>query len=88
MTLAELFVLVCRMSVTALLVAVPVMLLSLVFDWLKVPKKFSCLLFALVLFRMLCPLALPGQISMFNVPLLQDTQQNITARFDAPAGDY
>lgn len=88
MMLAELFVLVCRMSVTALLVAVPVMLLSLVFDWLKVPKKFSCLLFALVLFRMLCPLALPGQISMFNVPLLQDTQQNITARFDAPAGDY
>lgn len=90
MMLAELFVLVCRMSVTALLVAVPVMLLSLIFDWLKVPKKFSCLLFAPILLRMLCPVALPGQISIFNVPLLQETQQNITARFgfDAPAGDY
>ena len=58
--LSEVFVQVCWMSITALIVAVPVMLLLLGLDALHVPKRFSNLLFALVLLRMVFPGALPS----------------------------
>ena len=75
MTLAQIFVQVFWMSVTATIVVVPVMVLLGLFSRWKVPKWASCLLYALVLFRMVCPLALPGDWGLFSVPWIQEVQQ-------------
>ena len=86
--LSEVFVQVCWMSITALIVAVPVMLLLLGLDALHVPKRFSNLLFALVLLRMVFPGALPSDWSLFNAPFIQTVQQEAMPPVDGPSGTY
>lgn len=76
--LSEAFVQVCWMSVTALIVAVPVILLLLGLDALHVPRRFSNLLFALVLLRMVLPGAPPSQwidTEVFHVREVVGVQQ-------------
>lgn len=87
MTLATIFAAVCWMSVAATIVAVPVMVLEIVFERARVPKKIACLLYALVLLRMICPVALPGDWGLFSLPLIQTVQQEIVD-FSGYAGDY
>lgn len=88
MTLAQIFVQVFWMSVAATIVAVPVMVLLGLFSHWKVPKWASCLLYALVLFRMVCPLALPGDWGLFSIPWIQGVQQGAVELFDGYAGEY
>ena len=68
-----LFVKVCNMSVTASIVIIAILILRLLL-W-KVPKKFSYMLWGIVLFRLLCPVSLPSAYSLLNlikVPALTD----------------
>lgn len=88
MTLTQIFVQVCWMSVTATIVAVPVMVLLGLFSHWKVPKWASCLLYALVLLRMVCPLSLPGEWGLFSVPWIQQVQQGAVDLFDGYSGEY
>lgn len=88
MTLAQIFMQVCWMSVTATIVAVPVMVLLGLFSHWKVPKRACCLLYALVLFRMVCPLSLPGEWGLFSLPWIQEVQQGTVDLFDGYSGEY
>ena len=85
--LAQLFATVFWMSITATIVAVVVVLASLLLGWWHVPRKFICLLYALVLLRMVCPLGLPGDWGLFHLPFIQ-TVQEMAADFSGYSGEY
>ena len=65
MTLESLFSAVWEMSLTGAIVVVVVMLARLCLK--RLPKSFSYALWALVLFRLLCPVSLSSPISLFSV---------------------
>lgn len=60
-----LFVRLLNMSVTASVLAMTVMVLRFVFK--KVPRKYICLLWALVALRLVCPISIPSSVSAFNL---------------------
>ncbi len=53
------------MSVTASIVIIAILILRLLL-W-KVPKRFSYMLWGIVLFRLLCPVSLPSSYSLLNL---------------------
>ena len=65
MTLTEIFAKVLNMSLTASLVIVLVMAARFVLR--KSPKVFSYALWAVVLFRLLCPVSLPSPVSLLGL---------------------
>ena len=64
MTLFEVFSKVLNMSLTASLVILAVLLCRLALR--KCPKVYSYILWAAVLFRLLCPVSLPSPVSLMG----------------------
>lgn len=67
------FVKICNMSITASIVIIAILILRLLL-W-KVPKRFSYMLWGIVLFRLLCTMSLPSAYSLLNLikmPALTD----------------
>ncbi len=73
MTVSHLFTQVLNMSVTASLVILPVLVLRLLLR--KAPKVYSYLLWAVVLFRLLCPVSLSTSWSVFRFAEPNTTQE-------------
>ena len=65
MTLAQIFAKVLNMSLTASLVIV--LVIAARFILRKSPKVFSYALWAVVLFRLLCPVSLPSPVSLLGL---------------------
>lgn len=63
--LYEIFVKICNMSITASIVIIVILILRLLL-W-KVPKRFSYMLWGIVLFRLLCPVSLSSAYSLLNL---------------------
>ncbi len=63
--LRELFLGIVNMTITASVVIVVVLLLRLLLA--RLPKRFSYVLWGIVLFRLLCPISLPSPISVLDV---------------------
>lgn len=61
-----LFLTIVNMSLTASYVIAVVLLVRLLFK--RAPKKYAYLLWAVVLFRLVCPVALSSELSVFNLP--------------------
>lgn len=59
------FAMLLNMSLTAGILSVAVILFRFCFR--KVPKKYICILWALVGLRLLCPVSLPSPLSVFNL---------------------
>ncbi len=69
-----------RASSATLVVELVVLSLILLFNALRVRKRISFLLLWVVLLRMLMPVGLPSQFSLFNLPLVQE----FSDRYDIP----
>ncbi|GBF73825.1 hypothetical protein PA598K_02147 [Paenibacillus sp. 598K] len=61
-----LFLTIVNMSLTASYVIAIVLLVRLLFK--RAPKRYAYLLWAVVLFRLVCPVALSSELSVFNLP--------------------
>ncbi|OME81335.1 hypothetical protein BK120_16875 [Paenibacillus sp. FSL A5-0031] len=61
-----LFLKVLNMSLTASYVIIAVLLIRLLLK--RAPKKYSYLLWAIVLFRLVCPVSISSELSLFNAP--------------------
>lgn len=59
------FAMLLNMSLTAGILAVAIIVFRFCFQ--KVPKKYICILWALVGLRLLCPISLPSSLSVFNL---------------------
>jgi len=77
--LRDLFVTVLNMSITASFVAAGVILVRLLLK--KAPKLFSYILWAPVLFRLLCPFSFNSVFSIFNLINLKTEQESSTYKF-------
>jgi len=60
------FLTILNMSLTASYVIAVVLLVRLLFK--RAPKRYAYLLWAVVLFRLVCPVALNSELSVFNLP--------------------
>lgn len=63
-----LFLKILNMSLTASYVIIAVLLIRLLLK--RAPKKYSYLLWAIVLFRLVCPVSISSELSLFNAPPL------------------
>ncbi|OBZ11118.1 M56 family metallopeptidase [Bacillus sp. FJAT-26390] len=61
-----LFLKILNMTLTATYVIVAVLLVRLLLK--RAPKKYSYLLWAIVLFRLVCPVSISSELSLFNAP--------------------
>ncbi|MGG1633902.1 M56 family metallopeptidase [Paenibacillus sp. NRS-1760] len=61
-----LFLKILNMSLTASYVIIAVLLIRLLLK--RAPKKYSYLLWAIVLFRLVCPVSISSELSLFNAP--------------------
>lgn len=61
-----LFLKILNMSLTASYVIIAVLLIRLLLK--RAPKKYSYLLWAVVLFRLVCPVSISSELSLFNAP--------------------
>jgi beta-lactamase regulating signal transducer with metallopeptidase domain len=61
-----LFLKILNMTLTATYVIVAVLLIRLLLK--RAPKKYSYLLWAIVLFRLVCPVSISSELSLFNAP--------------------
>ncbi|NIK77709.1 beta-lactamase regulating signal transducer with metallopeptidase domain [Paenibacillus castaneae] len=61
-----LFLKILNMTLTAAYVIVAVLLIRLLLK--RAPKKYSYLLWAIVLFRLVCPVSISSELSLFNAP--------------------
>lgn len=71
--LQELFLGIVNMSITASIVLAVVLVLRLLLA--RAPRRFSYLLWGIVLFRLLCPVSLPSQLSALDVTEGRSTGQ-------------
>lgn len=61
-----LFLKILNMSLTASYVIIALLLIRLLLK--RAPKKYSYLLWAIVLFRLVCPVSISSELSLFNAP--------------------
>lgn len=61
-----LFLKILNMSLTASYVIIAVLLIRLLLK--RAPKKYSYMLWAIVLFRLVCPVSISSELSLFNAP--------------------
>ncbi len=66
MNMEALFLKIVNMSFTASYVIAVILLIRLLLK--RAPRKYAYALWAIVLFRLVCPVAIPTDISLFNVP--------------------
>ncbi|MFS0725779.1 M56 family metallopeptidase [Paenibacillus sp. 1P07SE] len=78
-----LFLGIVNMSVTASYVIAAVLLIRLLLK--RAPKKYAYLLWAVVLFRLVCPVSISSELSLFNVPSLD---MSVAQRESASALSY
>ena len=87
--LCEGFLLSVRMGMYAVAISVPALLLSLLFRRLRAPQWVSFLLWGMIAFRLVCPLALPSSLSVFNLGFLQDYASRVPEAFrNGRVGEY
>ncbi|NLH96292.1 MAG: peptidase, partial [Clostridiaceae bacterium] len=80
--LGDLFMTIVNMSITASCVAVGVILVRLLLK--KAPKIFSYVLWAPVLFRLVCPFSFDSAFSFFNLVSLDAKQGSEAYEFVSP----
>ena len=87
--LCEGFLLSVRMGMYAVAISVPALLLSLLFRRLRAPQWVSFLLWGMIAFRLVCPLALSSSLSVFNLGFLQDYASRVPEAFrNGRVGEY
>ncbi len=69
----QIFIRILNMSLTAGIVILQVIFLRLFLK--RLPKVFSCLLWAVVLFRLLCPISFSSAVSLLGVLKMPSTEQ-------------
>ena len=85
--LCEGFLLSVRMGMYAAVISVPALLLVLLFRRLRAPQWVSFLLWGMIVFRLVCPLALSSSLSVFNLNLhFQPGGERVPGCFAAGAG--
>lgn len=96
-TLTNCFLTVLNMSYTACFVIAAVLLARLMLNWLRAPKIFSYALWAVVLFRLLCPISFASEISplpsteIISPQIVEEVRPQIHSGFaaiDQPLNTY
>ncbi|MDE5932003.1 MAG: M56 family metallopeptidase, partial [Lachnospiraceae bacterium] len=73
MPMEQIFIRILNMSLTAGIVILLVIFLRLFLK--RLPKVFSCLLWTVVLFRLLCPISFTSAVSLLGILKMSSTQQ-------------